>query len=287
MSASRNGIGLLLVLAILGWFLFFRAGDTATSHPYSDEPQSKPMVVASTDASGPGGTVEPPHECESLQDYLNGPAGYRLDDWMQSWGAPPIAGNRMPSKVYLNYELNTLIALAENDDVGAQHELGLSLVWSALGTEDRAPADASLWDLGISPFQYAETVDTARLRVGRDWLYQAAINGRTYALMEISVSYAKERLLRDELGTLSAEEALALQVLTYAYGEAVEELIPAWGEQYFNAPVPLALVDQADRALADIVAGVQREMAARGVRPVSDSDEPRALLEFMRECPGQ
>jgi len=233
--------------------------------------------VASEDSSPP---------CTPIVEFVAGPEAYRLDSWFMSWGAPPIGKTADLATSYSWYDEETLVELSKAGDALAIHEHGRRLIISALTGVDKVPEKSTIWDVAgdseDSPFP--QSLDEDKLSTGRDLLEEAAVRGRTYALIEIAISFAIERRARSIVGDLDPEAAEDLRVSTYVYGESVEALVPALHSGFFQSSIPDDLRANADRELDLLTERIVQERSDRGVVVTRMDEETAKTFRALSIC---
>lgn len=209
---------------------------------------------------------------------------YVIDEWYSTWGAPPSFNPDLASRPYSNYAREELEALAESGDPAAIHELGRNIVWSAFRDEERLPDMETLWELGGQEYPYSARINSNLLKQGRDLLYKAAVSGRLYALIEISLSYAHQHAIENKAGGLNATDLNSLQVEAYAYGESVERLIVGMPSSFFQARAPQGLDELAEARLSEVVRSIMADRTAKGLNPAALPQVSDGLLELLNLC---
>ena len=188
------------------------------------------------------------------------------------------------SRPYAHYSTSDLESLAESGDWVAMHELGQSLIWSAFRNDERLPDFVTLWDIGGQTYPYADNIGTDQLARDRDLLYRAAVRGRLYALVDISLSFAHQNVLEQELGTLNNNELLELQIEAYAHGEAVERLIAGMPSNFFQAMAPDGRLDDAEKRLSEVVDRFVADRLIQGQDGTTLPTVDDGLLTSFRFC---
>ncbi len=290
MSRILLPIGLLLLA--LGVFIAFFA-QTRNSHFGGDF--SSQSARAAPDGELGEATVEVESEtsaagerapCVSIEEFVASPDGYRLDSWFMSWGAPPIGDAPDSASAYSWYDDETLLEMGQAGDAVAKHERGRRLVISALTGVSNPPVDSAIWDVAAdSPeLPLVQNIDSGKLNTGREVLFEAAVLGRTYALIEIAISYALEHqvVAVDDESSLKVLEDL--KVKSFAFGESVELLVPGLHSSFFQSSLPRELRPMADRELENIAGRVLSERSARGVTLHQLDEETATLFDSLKIC---
>jgi len=256
MNATKKAIGLGILAFLLTVFISrvftLRIQPEASTTDYSASASSsvRGSSVESVRKVQSGHVNEEidtsaPSNCLSIAELATSPEAHTLDVWFASWGAPPMVNEELLDRPYSHYSVSQLEALADLKDVHAMHELGLDLIWAAIYGAERLPNYKTLWDSTGTGKQYLDPLDAASLSIGRQHLYEAALHGRIYALIEIALSYTLERQARLTHGTLSDTEDLELQTKAFAFGEAAEQLVDGLHETFYQATVPIEIRDAA------------------------------------------
>lgn len=224
--------------------------------------------------------------CVSMEAFVAGPEAYQLDSWFMSWGAPPIGNTADAAHSYSWYDEKTLLDMSRAGDAVAKHERGLRLVMSALTDVNTVPKDSSIWDIAVDSEELplAQRINSDKLSEGRDLLYEAAVLGRTYALIEIALSYSFERQARSIAGDLDPDTLLELRVSAHAFGESVETLLPVLHSSFFQAPLPGELRMQAGRELDLLTERIVQERFERGVVLPRMNEEVEKQLHSLNIC---
>ncbi len=281
MTQHRLGIALSLLAVAAGMAFFIYSGSSRTV----ERPGTVRTAVPSPSVKPISQLVK--SECVSFERFVQSPEAYKLDEWFLSWGAPPIANTALLSRPYEHYGVEVLESLAGGGDSVALHELGLDLVWAALSQVNALPNYTTLWDLGDEEHPYTSTIDSEKLRQGRDDLFQSAVMGRTYSLVEIGLSYSHERIIRERNGTATADELQELRISAYGYGKSLEMLIQELGPAFYQSSIPVDAKEEAEnlvklvtgevlaeRRKIDLAETLAAERAPRGFDFCIESDGP-------------
>lgn len=289
MSITRFS-GLILFVVVIGVLLIVLPGrhvdspveveDTASEETEDSGVARKPRAEVRQASR----SLNQQPDCTPWSMIDRSPDAYLVDEWYSTWGAPPSFSLELASRPYAHYSESDLKSLAESGDAVAMHELGQSLIWSALRDNERMPDVETLWEIGSEKYPYATRPDFDQLERGRELLYRAAVTGRLYALIEISLSFTHQHAVEVELARLGDDQLQALQVEAYAYGEAMEQLVTGMPSSFFQAQPPNGLVDIADSRLAEVV---ERIIADRAVEGLDNTTLPRVdhdLLKSLNLC---
>jgi hypothetical protein len=193
------------------------------------------------------------------------PDAYRVDEWYRSWGAPPSFNVDLSNRPYAHYKRDDLQNLSDNGDVEATHELGRNLVWRAFRGGEKMPDYETLWEIGGDRYPYDGQIDMKDLERGREHMYRAAIEGRIYALIDISLSFAHQAAVETNNGKLDEERQLALRIEAFAYGEAVEKLIKGIPPSFFQVSIPEGKEKRANAKLSAFVEHFALDRAKEGL----------------------
>ena len=288
MSRTLLTIGLLL-LALAVLIAFFT--QTRSSHSGEDLNLQNPLAAPDGErgvvAAGSGSEASTAGEvtpCVSIEEFVAGPEGYRLDSWFMSWGAPPVGDTPDSASAYSWYDDETLLEMGRAGDPIAKHERGRRLVISALTGVINPPADSTIWDVDSPELPLGQSIDSSKLNTGREVLFEAAVLGRTYALIEIAISYALEQQVVPG-GEDSNFEALAeLKIKSFSFGESVELLVPGLHTSFFQSSLPRELKPVADQELEEIVGRVISERSERGVILPHMDEETATLFDSLEIC---
>ncbi len=293
MSRFLLPIGLLL-LALIAYFAFFSESPSSVSKDNLSPDQAR---TSSDDAHGVSLTesgletsaTSDSSPCVSIEEFVAGPDGYRLDSWYVSWGAPPIGTTPDSASAYSWYDDKTLIEMGKAGDSIAKHERGRRLIIAGLTGVSNTPEESTIWDIAIdSPeLPLLQNIDSRKLNTGREALFDAAVLGRTYALIEIAISYALERQAMVAAGEANSEELADLKIKSFAFGESVERLIPQLHSSFFQSSLPGELRRVADSEIDQISGRVLRERSELGVTPIQTDEETATLFDSLEICRDQ
>lgn len=236
------------------------------------------------DSSWHPGTSTRYSDCVPMGVIGQSPEAYQIDEWYRSWGAPPNFSATLSDRPYDHFQKNDLKRLSANGDAEATHELGRSLIWSAFRSEDRMPDYQTLWEIGGDKFPYDDTLDMTDLELGRNYMYQAAIEGKIYALVEISLSYAHEIAILKKQQILDIELENSLRLEAYAYGESVENLIAGMPRSFFQSEIPHGQEQRAAEKLASLIARFNIDRADAGVDDASLPNFSDDLFNALNIC---
>ena len=286
---SRVGILTLVILAAaIGVSLLVMCRDSGSV----SVPEGRVVPIAESaamthrevsDSNQTSANPERSFDCIPMTMIGQSPDAYRVDEWYRSWGAPTSFNIELSSRPYAHYQRNDLQELSRNGDAEATHELGRSLVWRAFRDGERMPDYETLWEIGGDRFPYDDHVDMNNLARGREYMYRAAVEGRIYALIDISLSYAHQVAVERNNGELDNERELVLRMEAFAYGEAVEKLVTGMPPSFFQAKIP----EEEERAAAKLSSLIERFTLDRANEGLDASNLPSVsddLFDALNLC---
>ena len=281
----------LIVIGLIAYLVLYTG--TSPDVPKADLTPPESSDVANdlrngTTAELQSGSAHPDEHlpCVPLQEYLVGPDRYRLDAWFMSWGAPTTGAVPPSASAYHWYDEKTLLEMSRAGDVSATHERGRRLVIAALTGVRKPPVELTIWDVAFdSPeLPLDQHFDSDKLNAGREILFEAAVLGRTYALIEISLSYTLERRALSAAGELDSESLDDFRVKSFAYGEAVERLVPELYSSFYQSSLPGELRPNAEHELNAITEHVRTARADLGVNLRPTDEDAAKILNSLRIC---
>ncbi len=237
---------------------------------FESSPPSAPIVTSNADSLVSDRQLNT-QDCFLIDKLLIGPEGYAIDQWFASWGAPPVFGSADALAAYANYDEETLSRMAKSGTRGALHSLGLQSAWRALTSFEGPISGMTVWDIGSAKIPFSTSISGDELASARMTLEQAAFAGNSYALIDIAVTYVKEMQGLEYNGQILLSDRGEFLALAFAYGEAVEELVPELDESFFTVSLPPEYAETAIQMRSAIVKKVADAHRQLGI------DRSRAL----------
>ncbi|MDJ0910443.1 MAG: hypothetical protein QNI99_14695 [Woeseiaceae bacterium] len=160
------------------------------------------------------------------------------------------------------------------------------MVIAALTGVRSPPEESTIWDVAVdSPeLPLLQNIDKPRLDLGREALFDAAVSGRTYALIEIAISYALEQQVLVAAGETDPEALSELKIKLFAFGESAERLVPLLHSSFFQSSLPSELRPLADQEIEEISGRVLRDRIELGVTVQQTDEETAALFDSLNIC---
>ena len=238
---------LVMALSIVAFFIIYYDKETRTellqqaavirALPFSLDSVTKDNDSGAITVDSTRSSEQAKAHCQTVIELTQSEDWLKLQKWNHSWGAPTFYAYgkdrivQTPSP-YLQVHEETLLSLSSYVPEAA-YALGMNMIWSALAEVEVSPMLTEYPD--TTHIRWRKTVNDERLAKGRQLLYQAAVNGHLYSLIELSFSYAYQINNIESSKELSKETIHELKLNAIKYGELVESLIEGMDDSFFQS----------------------------------------------------
>ncbi|WP_341503331.1 hypothetical protein [Gallaecimonas sp. GXIMD4217] len=264
----------LLALAALPLLLTWRTGDDGPKEQAvapAESQEASPVEVQQAPEQGEGQPVGKPSclPAEQYRAFLAVPANRAvIEDWLWQLGLylpARVAGSDQrlyEQHPHFGFSLETIEALAEQDDPDALQTLGLLRRWQAFGKALPQPLLAVYADDAFS-MVVEKGIDAERFSRSNELLLRAAALGRVEALGEIAFNHYYRHLLLKATNPHDVAALAEAKRRQLAYDRLRQVLVPELHQLFAMAP-DAELAAEVEKLAARLAAELRAEMAAKG-----------------------